>query len=55
MRAKEIAMRTRSINAQQALEYGMVLKVVPSEKIYDEVFTMVRELAGKSLLVIGQI
>lgn len=55
MRAKEIAMLPRPINAQEALKYGMVMEVVPSKKIYDEVFNLARELASKSPLAIGQI
>lgn len=54
-RAKELAMTGRLVGADEALNYGMVLKVVPSEKLYDEVMAFAKELAGKAPIALGYI
>jgi len=53
MRAKELAMTGRMIDAKEAAQYGMVLKVVPSEKLYDEVMCFARQIAAKAPVAIG--
>lgn len=55
MRAKELAMTGRLIDAYEAERYGMVLKVVPSEKLYDEVMDFARQLAEKAPIALGYI
>lgn len=54
-RAKELAMTGRLIKAQEALSYGMVLKVVPEDKLEEETMTFARELAAKPPIAIGYI
>jgi 2-(1,2-epoxy-1,2-dihydrophenyl)acetyl-CoA isomerase len=53
MRAKELAMTGRMIDAKEAAQYGMVLKVVPSEKLYDEAMCFARQIAAKAPVAIG--
>ncbi|MGB9812964.1 MAG: enoyl-CoA hydratase/isomerase family protein, partial [Thermovenabulum sp.] len=55
MRAKELAMTGRLIDAYEAERYGMVTKVVPSEKLYDEVMDFARQLAEKAPIALGYI
>ncbi len=55
MRAKELMMTGRLIDAEEAASYGMVLKVVPSEQLYDEVMAFARQLAEKPPIAIGYI
>lgn len=55
MRAKEIAMRGLTINAEEALKYGLVTKVVPSEALYNEVMSFAKELASKPMLALSSI
>ncbi|MDH7578243.1 MAG: enoyl-CoA hydratase/isomerase family protein [Bacillota bacterium] len=52
-RAKELAMTGRLIDAEEAARYGMVLKVVPSDQLYDEVMAFARQLAEKAPIAIG--
>ena len=54
-RAKELAMTGRLIKAQEALSYGMVLKVVPEDKLEEETMAFARELAAKPPIAIGYI
>lgn len=54
-RAKELAMTGRLIKAQEALSYGMVLKVVPEDKLEEETLAFARELASKPPIAIGYI
>ncbi|HNQ66007.1 MAG TPA: enoyl-CoA hydratase/isomerase family protein [Smithella sp.] len=54
-RAKELAMTGRLIKAQEALSYGMVLKVVPEDKLEEETMAFARELASKPPIAIGYI
>ncbi len=54
-RAKELAMTGRLIKAQEALSYGMVMKVVPEDKLEEETMAFARELAGKPPIAIGYI
>lgn len=54
-RAKELAMTGRLIDAEEAKRYGMVLEVVPSEKLMDEVMAFARQLADKAPLAVGYI
>ncbi len=53
MRAKELAMTGRLIDAEEAARYGMVLKVVPSDQLYDEAMAFARQLAEKAPIAIG--
>ncbi|OPX94705.1 MAG: putative enoyl-CoA hydratase echA8 [Pelotomaculum sp. PtaB.Bin104] len=48
MKAKYIALRPDIITAQEAFELGIVAKVVPSEKIYDEVYGLAAYIADLS-------
>ncbi|MGB9793208.1 MAG: enoyl-CoA hydratase/isomerase family protein [Thermacetogeniaceae bacterium] len=54
-RAKELVMTGRMIDAREAERYGLVLKVVPSEKLLDEAMELARTLAKKPPLAIGYI
>lgn len=54
-RAKELAMTGRLVDAQEALSYGMVLKVVPTDKLEEEAMAFAKELAAKAPLAIGYI
>ena len=55
MRAKEIAMRGLTINAEEALQLGLVLKIVPSERIDEEVMNLAREIAAKPMFALRSI
>lgn len=55
MRAKELCMTGRMIDASEAKGYGMVLDIIPSEKLYDEVMDFARMLAEKPPISIGYI
>lgn len=48
MKAKAIAMCGEPIPAQQALELGMVYKVAPVDKVYDEAYALAAKIASKS-------
>ncbi len=54
-RAKELAMTGRFVGAEEALGYGMVLKVVPADKLGDEAMAFAQELAGKAPIAIAYI
>ena len=54
-RAKELAMSGRLVKAQEALSYGMVLKVVPEDKLEEETMAFARELASKPPIAMGYI
>ncbi|HRV34792.1 MAG TPA: enoyl-CoA hydratase/isomerase family protein [Desulfomonilia bacterium] len=54
-RAKELAMSGRLVKAQEALSYGMVLKVVPEDKLEEETMEFARELASKPPIAMGYI
>lgn len=54
-RAKELAMTGRLVKAQEALSYGMVLKVVPEDKLEEETMAFAGELAGKPPIAVGYI
>lgn len=47
VRAKEIALSARVVEAEEALRIGMVNRVVPHEEIGDEVMKLARRLAGR--------
>jgi enoyl-CoA hydratase/carnithine racemase len=48
MKAKYLALRPEPVNAQEALTLGMVAKVVPSDKLYDEVYALAAYIAALS-------
>jgi 2-(1,2-epoxy-1,2-dihydrophenyl)acetyl-CoA isomerase len=52
-RALEIAAFDRPISADQALEWGMVTRVVEDGRALDEALAMARELAGRSMHAFG--
>jgi len=52
MRAKEISMRGLSLGAEEALKYGLVAKVVPSDKLYEEAMSVARDIESKAGLSI---
>jgi enoyl-CoA hydratase/carnithine racemase len=52
-RAKELAITGRLVGAEDALRYGMILKLVPSGRLYEEAMAFAQELAGKMPLAIG--
>ncbi len=52
-RAKELALTGRMISAREAERYGMVLKVVPGDKLYEEALELARALAKKPPLAVG--
>lgn len=54
-RAKELVLTGRMITAREAERYGMVIKVVPSERLYDEAMDLARAMAKKPPLAIGYI
>jgi enoyl-CoA hydratase len=51
-RAKEIMFTGRHISAQEAVEIGLINRVVPKDQLMDEVMTMARTIAHKSPLVL---
>lgn len=55
MKAKAIAMCGEEINAQTAMEMGMVYKVVSAEKAYDEAYALASKIAAKSPVGINHI
>ncbi|MCR6546954.1 enoyl-CoA hydratase/isomerase family protein [Dehalobacterium formicoaceticum] len=55
MRTKEIAMRGLTLNAQEAMTYGLVTKIVPSESLFEEAMSMAKEIADKPKFVISTI
>ncbi len=52
-RAKEIVYTGDVIDAQTALRLGLVNKVVPPEKLMEEVTALARKLLGKSSLILS--
>ncbi|MBM3301585.1 MAG: enoyl-CoA hydratase/isomerase family protein, partial [Deltaproteobacteria bacterium] len=52
-RALEIAAFDKPISAKQALQWGLVTRVVPDDKTVEEATQMAEELAGKSLQSFG--
>ena len=55
MKAKAITMCAEPVGAQAALELGMVYKVVPADKAYDEALAMATKIASKSPVGINHI
>lgn len=55
MKAKYIAFRPEFVYAQEALELGMVAKVVPSEKLYEEVYGIANYIAALSPIGVNAI
>lgn len=55
MRAKEIAMRGLTLNAEEALRYGLVMKVVASADLEREVMSLAAELAAKPAFALRSI
>lgn len=52
-RAMEIVAFDRPISAEQALQWGLVTKVVDDENVVDEAISMAKELADRSLRSFG--
>jgi len=48
MKAKELLLTGRNMDAQEAFEIGLVNKVVDHDKLYDEVQNLAKNIAGKS-------
>jgi enoyl-CoA hydratase/carnithine racemase len=55
MKAKYLALRPEPVKAQEALELGMVAKVVPSETLYDEVYALANYIASMSAVGVSAI
>lgn len=55
MRGKELAMTGRLIGAEEAESYGMVLKVVPADKLDEEVMAFAQQLAAQAPIAVGYI
>ncbi|MGE4428012.1 MAG: enoyl-CoA hydratase/isomerase family protein [Solirubrobacteraceae bacterium] len=53
-RAMEIVLADRVLTAQEALEIGLVTKVVPDDALVDEALTLARRLAGGPTLALGE-
>jgi len=51
-RAKEVIMRGRRISAEEALSWGLVSQVVPSDELDSSVASIAAELAGKAGLAL---
>jgi enoyl-CoA hydratase len=51
-KAREMMFTGDRVTAQQALEFGLVNKVVPKDKLMEEVMAMARRIAEKSPLVL---
>ncbi|MDR1778850.1 MAG: enoyl-CoA hydratase/isomerase family protein, partial [Clostridiales Family XIII bacterium] len=47
-KAKELFLTGRAVDSAEALDLGLVNRVVPQERLMDEVYALARELAGKS-------
>lgn len=54
-RAKEMLFSGRSISGEEAYRIGLVNRVVPKEKVFDESLDLARELAAKAPYAIGVI
>ncbi len=54
-RAKELVYTGKIIDAQTALEYGIVNKVVPSGKLMDEAMELAEVLASKSSVMLAYV
>jgi len=48
MKAKELLLTGRNIDAQEAVDIGLVNKVVPGDSLMDEVEKLAQSIAGKS-------
>lgn len=55
MKAKAIAMLGEPIPAKEALELGMIYKVVPADKVYEEAYALAAKIAAKSPVGINHI
>ena len=55
MRAKEIAMRGLTLGAEEAMKYGLIVKVVSSADLHDEVAALAEELAAKPMFALRSI
>lgn len=51
-KARELMFTGDRITAQQALEFGLINKVVPKDKLMEEVMAMARRIAEKSSLIL---
>lgn len=52
-RARELIYSGKTITADEAYMWGLVSKVVPSEKLMDEVLKTAKEIAGNGPLAVG--
>ncbi len=55
MKAKAIAMCGEELDARTALEMGMVYKVAPAEKAFDEAYALASKIASKSPIGVNHI
>jgi len=55
MKAKAICMCGEAIGAHEACEMGMVYKVVPQERVYEEAYDLAAKIAAKSPLALNHI
>lgn len=53
LKAKELVLTGRTVEAQEALEMGIVNRVIPHDEISDEVMKVANKLAGRSPLMLG--
>ena len=52
-KAKDLTFSARMVNATEALQLGLVLKVVPDEALLDEALALARDYAGAPTIALG--
>jgi len=50
--AMEMVLNNRTLTAQEALQYGLVNRVVPVERYFDEALQLAEEIAGRAPLAV---
>lgn len=50
--AMEMVLNNRTLTAQEALQYGLINRVVPVERYFDEAFQLAEEIAGRAPLAV---
>ena len=54
-RTQELMLTNRMINAEEALDWGLITRIVPDEDLLDEAMKLARQLAGGPTKAYGQV